>query len=131
MKNVALLTPNTQSCSVAITQIPFCFSTRPSEVQRSVNPAELRGAQGISARELQVLIGVAQGETNKQIALRLELSRRTVETYRTRVMRKLKIRSVAGLTQFAFSQGWMTLPNELFDEAATSDNRAILQDRAA
>lgn len=55
----------------------------------------------LTARERQVLIGVAQGLTNKDIAARLGLSPRTVESYRESLIRKLGIPSVAGLTKFA------------------------------
>jgi len=59
----------------------------------------------LTSRELQVLRGVAQGHTNKQIAGDLGISHRTVETHRESLMRKLKIRSVAELTRFAIETG--------------------------
>jgi RNA polymerase sigma factor (sigma-70 family) len=55
----------------------------------------------LSAREREVLLGIANGATNKEIAARLGISPRTVETHRESLMRKLDIRSVAGLTRFA------------------------------
>jgi len=48
-----------------------------------------------------VLTGIAEGRTNKEIAGRLGLSPRTVESYRESLIRKLGIPSVAGLTKFA------------------------------
>ena len=59
----------------------------------------------LSGRERQVLLGVVKGETNKDIAARLGLSSRTVETYRENLMRKLEIRTVAGLTRLAIEEG--------------------------
>lgn len=59
----------------------------------------------LTARERQVLQGIAEGLGNKQIAARLEIGRRTVETHRESLMRKLDIRSVAGLTRFAIEAG--------------------------
>jgi DNA-binding NarL/FixJ family response regulator len=55
----------------------------------------------LTARERQVLTGIAEGLTNKEIAARLQLSPRTVESYRESLIRKLGIPSVAGLTKFA------------------------------
>lgn len=59
----------------------------------------------LTARERQVLVMVAQGHTNRSIAAQLEISPRTVETHRERVMAKLRIRTVAGLTRFVLEQG--------------------------
>jgi DNA-binding NarL/FixJ family response regulator len=59
----------------------------------------------LTARERQVLVGVAQGRTNREIALELGISHRTVETHRESLMRKLGIRTVAGLTRIALEAG--------------------------
>jgi DNA-binding NarL/FixJ family response regulator len=52
-----------------------------------------------------VLVGVAQGRTNREIALELGISHRTVETHRESLMRKLGVRTVAGLTRLALEAG--------------------------
>ncbi len=59
----------------------------------------------LTAREREVLQGIAQGHTNKEIAAALGISHRTVETHRESLMRKLRIRTVAGLTRFALETG--------------------------
>ncbi len=59
----------------------------------------------LTGRERQVLVGVAQGRTNREIALELGISHRTVETHRESLMRKLGIRTVAGLTRVALEAG--------------------------
>jgi DNA-binding NarL/FixJ family response regulator len=59
----------------------------------------------LTPREVEVLVMVAQGKTNRGIAEELGISPRTVETHRERVMAKLRIRSVAGLTRFVVEQG--------------------------
>ena len=59
----------------------------------------------LTARERDVLEGIANGETNKEIASRYGISPRTVETHRESLMRKLEIRSVAGLTRLAVEEG--------------------------
>ncbi|MGH7895173.1 MAG: response regulator [Candidatus Binatia bacterium] len=59
----------------------------------------------LSRREITVLEMVAQGHTNQEIATRLALSVKTVETYRARVMDKLALRNRAELVRFAIEQG--------------------------
>jgi DNA-binding NarL/FixJ family response regulator len=59
----------------------------------------------LTSRERDILIGIARGETNKEIAARLGISPRTVESHRESLMRKLGIRTVAGLTRLALEQG--------------------------
>lgn len=54
----------------------------------------------LTNRETEVLLHVAEGMTNREIGEKLEISPRTVETHRERVMDKLRIRTVAGLTRF-------------------------------
>ncbi len=64
----------------------------------------------VTQRERQVLIAIAEGLSNKEIACRLDVGVRTVETHRERIMRKLNIHSIAGLTKYALAKGWITLP---------------------
>jgi two-component system, NarL family, nitrate/nitrite response regulator NarL len=59
----------------------------------------------LTPREKDVLIGIATGETNKQIAARFGISHRTVETHRESLMAKLDVRTVAGLTKLALEEG--------------------------
>jgi len=54
----------------------------------------------LTGREREVLVRVADGRTNREIAEEFGISPRTVETHRERVMAKLRIRTVAGLTRF-------------------------------
>lgn len=54
----------------------------------------------ITRRERQVLVRVAAGGTNKEIAAHLGISHRTVETHRESIARKLGISSVAGQTRY-------------------------------
>jgi RNA polymerase sigma factor (sigma-70 family) len=61
--------------------------------------------ESLTPREVEVLVLVAEGLTNRKIAERLEISPRTVETHRERVMAKLRIRTVAGLTRFVVEHG--------------------------
>jgi DNA-binding NarL/FixJ family response regulator len=68
------------------------------------------GSQGIevsvlSGRERQVLKLLSEGQSTKQIASLLGLSGKTIETHRLRIMRKLKLFSVAELTKYAIRHG--------------------------
>jgi len=55
----------------------------------------------LSPREVEVLRLIALGHTSVEIAAKLGLSRRTVETHRARILRKLGLRTRADLVQFA------------------------------
>ena len=59
----------------------------------------------LSRRERQVLALIAEGCTNRDVAARLELSVRTIETHRKHIMTKLDIHTVAGLTKYAINRG--------------------------
>lgn len=61
--------------------------------------------ESLTARETEVLLLVADGLTNREIAEKLEISPRTVETHRERLMTKLRIRTVAGLTRLVVEEG--------------------------
>jgi DNA-binding NarL/FixJ family response regulator len=55
----------------------------------------------LSTRELQVLRGLALGSTNKEIASTYDISVKTVDTYRLRLLRKLNLRNNVDLSRFA------------------------------
>jgi len=61
----------------------------------------------LSNREAQAIRFVARGFTAKEAAAILRVSPRTLETYRTRAMAKLNLRSRAELLQFALRSGWL------------------------
>ena len=63
----------------------------------------------LSTREREVLQLLAEGRTGSEIAQRLSLSPKTVETYRARLVEKLGIRDVAGLVRFAIQKGIISL----------------------
>lgn len=70
-------------------------------------PAESasRALAQLTGRERQVLVGVARGHTNREIAAQLGISHRTVESHRESLMKKLGVRTVAGLTRLALEAG--------------------------
>ena len=59
----------------------------------------------LSARERQVLQLVVEGQSSTEIAERLHLSPKTVDTYRSRIMQKLGVGDIAALVKFALQQG--------------------------
>jgi two-component system response regulator NreC len=59
----------------------------------------------LSVRERQVLQLIAEGESTKEIAVRLGISAKTVETHRFKLMRKLDIHDTAGLVRYAIRHG--------------------------
>jgi DNA-binding NarL/FixJ family response regulator len=59
----------------------------------------------LSAREREVLQLLAEGNSTKEIAARLEVSIKTVETHRKQIMDKLDIHSIAELTKYAIREG--------------------------
>jgi DNA-binding NarL/FixJ family response regulator len=63
----------------------------------------------LTSREREVLLLIADGRSNKEIADRLNIGVRTIETHRERIMRRLNIHSVAGLTKYAIANGLVSL----------------------
>ena len=66
----------------------------------------------LTTREREVLVLIAEGKSNKEIADRLGIGVRTIETHRERIMRRLSIHSVAGLTKYAIANGLISLEGE-------------------
>ena len=66
-------------------------------------------AQSLTSREREVLQLIAEGHNARDIAQRLHLSVKTIETHRRQMMEKLGIHSVADLTKFAIREGLTSL----------------------
>jgi DNA-binding NarL/FixJ family response regulator len=73
----------------------------PSSARMDANDASL------SERESDVLRMVAGGHSNKEVAAALEISIKTVETYRARAMEKLGLRTRVDLVRHAARRGWL------------------------
>lgn len=85
--------------SPAITDIVVdSYVRQPAEAEKSAFSV-------LSQREREVLQLMAEGNTTKQIALRLHISPKTVEGHRLRLMSKLDIDNVAQLTKYAIQEG--------------------------
>ena len=73
---------------------------RVAKGNRSSSPLD-----SLSTRELQVLRRLALGETNREIASAYNISIKTVDTYRFRLLKKLNLRNNAELSRFAMQNG--------------------------
>lgn len=72
---------------------------------RSLDEAESSSLDILTKREQQILQFIGSGMANKNIASRLKLSIRTVETHRANLGHKLGIKNTAGLVKYALSKG--------------------------
>ena len=68
---------------------------------------ENKGAECLSKREHEVLLDVAYGYTNKEIADRLFMSVKTVEGHKARIREKLNLSTRAEIVRYALHQGWL------------------------
>lgn len=73
--------------------------------EASLSPRISDGRMPLTSREQTVLLELAQGKSNKEVALTLDISVRTVETHRKNIKRKLGISTTAGLTRYAMEHG--------------------------
>ncbi len=77
--------------------------------RRILSRDQVTSPKELTAREREILKLVAEGETSKRIAARLEVSVKTVEAYRQKIMDKLNIRTIAGVTKYAIQKGITSL----------------------
>lgn len=71
----------------------------------ALQPKIADGREPLTSREQTILLELAQGKSNKEVAVGLGISVRTVETHRNNIKRKLGISSTAGLTRYAMEHG--------------------------
>lgn len=83
------------------------FSTEVSKALATPPVVSSKGSV-LTAREQEIIIELAGGNTNKMIARNLAISERTVETHRKNIKRKLKITSTAGLTRYAIENSMLS-----------------------
>jgi len=80
--------------SIAVSQKLF-------ERAAGVNTHRMNGGLPLTTREREILRLIAEGHSGKRIALLLGISYKTVETHRAAAMRKLQLRSIAGIVRYA------------------------------
>jgi DNA-binding NarL/FixJ family response regulator len=78
--------------------------------------AEPSSLQRLTHRQRQVLQRIAEGYSRKQIAQKLNVSAKTVDTYRAQLMEQLGIHTVAGLVRYAIRMGLITANNHPANE---------------
>lgn len=71
--------------------------------------SEYEAYRQLSDRERQVLQLIAEGNSTKEIAYKLHVSVKTIESHRQNIMTKLSIHNLAGLTKFAVREGLTSL----------------------
>lgn len=79
----------------------------PSGTFPNTPSASTADPNGLSQREIEVLVQIASGLTNKEIAEQLNISVTTVISHRKNIMEKLNVRSVSGLTIYAVMNGYI------------------------
>lgn len=90
---------------------PFFSPTISKRLKEYDRKAAARGdlpgkeASPLTTREMEVLQLIAEGKTNKETAAELNISIKTVEKHRQKVMEKLNIHDTASLTRYAISAG--------------------------
>jgi len=90
--------------SQSIADLLTTESSHKLESSIEVNPLE-----ALSMREREILQLVAEGKTSQEIAARLSISPKTVDTYRSRLMHKIGVEDIAGLVKFAIQNGVISL----------------------
>ena len=64
---------------------------------------------GLTPREREVLQLLVEGHTTKEVAARLKLSAKTIETHRANIMRRLNLRGMVELTKYAIGEGLISV----------------------
>jgi RNA polymerase sigma factor (sigma-70 family) len=91
------------------------LSQRISDLLTDVSFRNLEGSievsplEQLSPREREIIQLVAEGKTSQEIGERLSISSKTVDTYRSRLMRKIGVDDVASLVKFAIQHGVISL----------------------
>ena len=85
-------------------EIPIVLATLSSE-DTNYKEKQKYSTALLSVREIEILIHIANGLSNTEVAEKLFLSPKTVETHRTNIMQKLNIHNVVGLVKYAIKSG--------------------------
>lgn len=75
--------------------------------KKATQQPDSENAIEITSREKEILTLIVQGNSNKEIGNKLFISHRTVDTHRTNLMKKLKVKNIAGLIRFAIEKGYL------------------------
>lgn len=97
-----------QAIRNAATGVAYLDPTVAGKVVAEITGAQTGPEAELSARETEVIRMVAQGFLIKQIASKLDVQSRTIETYKARAMEKLGLKTRVDVIRFASEQGWLT-----------------------
>lgn len=78
---------------------------RPKEIRKSSRDTITISDSVLTKRELEILELIAGEFTNEEIASKLNLSKRTVDSHRQNILNKLQVKNTAGLIKYAFKVG--------------------------
>jgi len=84
----------------------------PAVGERSLQEAQVTGGtqlNALSERERLVMMRIAQGRRTREIATELSLSPKTIEKYRSNIMRKLGLKTAAAVAAYAIAHGYVEL----------------------
>lgn len=84
----------------------ICSDTR----DRLIAQAACADEPALTARETEVLVYLANGYTNKEVASKLMISVKTVETHRANIMKRLQLQTRFELVDYALKNGYMEAP---------------------
>ena len=88
-------------------------------------PAARNFVAGVTGREREILGMIASGRSNKQIAITLKRSVKTVEKHRSNLMRKLGLHNVADVTRFALQSGVLSADHPAEHAHATGSGARV------
>ena len=71
----------------------------------NTDPGNAKKLSSLTEREVEILKGIADGMSNREIGEQLFISQRTVDTHRQNIMKKLDVKKVVGLIKFAIKNG--------------------------
>jgi DNA-binding NarL/FixJ family response regulator len=80
-----------------------------ARVSDNTKTAPRQTLNALTPRQQEVLRLIAEGKSTKEIAFDLELSVKTIETYRTQIMEKLALQDIPGLVRYAIRHGIISL----------------------
>jgi DNA-binding NarL/FixJ family response regulator len=93
--------PKTTTTANSLSSLPHT----PPQVKTGPAAPSVAAVQALSAREIEVVRLVAEGFSSKEVAVRLNLSVRTVEKHRANIMEKIGVREVASLVRWCVQSG--------------------------
>ncbi|MBP5759593.1 MAG: response regulator transcription factor [Bacteroidales bacterium] len=118
VKNVAFCTQLADNAVMEKFSTVLNIFTNPSHVVKTLRDItekpqpkarKTEESDDLSKREIEILILVAQGLMNKEIADQLNISLNTVITHRKNIIKKTGIKSVAGLTSYALMHNYINI----------------------